>query len=80
MTRAELDAKAAALAENAKAIKAEWQRKAEAGDLRARQLLRDLYPEDYEAIDAAAGVLVQTRKAAPPKPWSDTEREPGEEG
>ena len=80
MKREELDAKAAELAAKAAAIKAEWQRKAGEGDLRARKLLRDLYPEDYEAIDAAAGVLVQTRKAAPPKPWSDTEREPGEEG
>ena len=70
MTLEELAAKAAA-------IKAEWQRKAAQGDLRAQRLLRECYPEETKATEAAAEVL--TKKPEPH--WQDdTHREVGEEG
>ena len=70
MTSAELAAKVAA-------IKAEWERKAAAGDLRAQRLLRECYPEETKATEAAAEVL--TKKPEPH--WQDdTHREVGEEG
>ena len=70
MTSAELTAKVAA-------IKAEWERKAAEGDPKARRLLRECYPEETKATEAAAEVL--TKKPEPH--WQDdTHREVGEEG
>jgi hypothetical protein len=60
MTPDELAAKTAA-------IKAEWERKAAAGDAKARRLLRECYPEETEAVDAAAEALTH---------WSDGRSEP----
>ena len=65
------------LAERVKAIRAEWERKAAEGDPKARRLLRECYPEETKATEAAAEVL--TKKPEPH--WQDdTHREVGEEG
>lgn len=69
MTADELAAKAAA-------IKAEWIAKAAAGDSRARRMLRDCYPEEYAELVAAKPLA----QPVPPKPWCETDHEPGEEG
>lgn len=69
----EVEAKAERMHVTAEAIKAEWQRKAAEGDQRARSLLRQCYPEDFEQLDAAAKVLARQV----PQHWQ--EREPGED-
>jgi hypothetical protein len=45
------------LAAKTAAIKAEWEAKAAAGDAKAKRLLRECYPEETEAVDAAADAL-----------------------
>lgn len=62
MTSAELAARAAA-------IKAEWERKAAEGDPKAKRLLRECYPDETAAVEAAADVLAQPA----PAHWADRE-------